>query len=142
MLLPAFLTLLLIALQPVCLLYTRAVMESAAAETARLMTTGTAEDDALEEFARRRLAAVPDLSIFHAGGPLSWEVEFTRAGEGGTSGVKISGDVKPLPVIGVFARVFGKAGHGGFVKLEVDVSYRARPDWLKGDYDAWVSSWG
>ena len=34
--LPTFLTLILLALQPVCLLYTRAVMESAAAETARL----------------------------------------------------------------------------------------------------------
>lgn len=142
MLLPVFLTLLLIALQPVCLLYTRAVMESAAAETARLMTTGTAEDDALEEFARRRLKAVPDLSIFHAGGPLSWEIELARAGEGGTSGVRIAGDVKPLPIIGAFARAFGEAGRGGFVRLEVDVSYKARPDWLKGDYDAWVSSWG
>ena len=49
-LLPTFLTLILLALQPVCLLYTRAVMESAAAETARLMTTTTAEDDDLKEF--------------------------------------------------------------------------------------------
>ena len=40
-LLLTFLTLILLALQPVCLLYTRAVMESAAAETARLMTTTT-----------------------------------------------------------------------------------------------------
>ena len=46
--LPTFLTLILLALQPVCLLYTRAVMESAAAETARLMTTTTAEDDDLK----------------------------------------------------------------------------------------------
>ena len=53
-LLPTFLTLILLALQPVCLLYTRAVMESAAAETARLMTTTTAEDDDLKEFTRRR----------------------------------------------------------------------------------------
>ena len=66
--LPTFLTLILLALQPVCLLYTRAVMESAAAETARLMTTTTAEDDDLKEFTRRRLAAVPNVSIFHAGG--------------------------------------------------------------------------
>ena len=51
--LPTFLMLILLALQPVCLLYTRAVMESAAAETARLMTTTTAEDDDLKEFTRR-----------------------------------------------------------------------------------------
>lgn len=80
--LPTFLTLILLALQPVCLLYTRAVMESAAAETARLMTTTTAEDDDLKEFTRRRLAAVPNVSIFHAGGPLSWDIELGRAGAG------------------------------------------------------------
>ncbi len=66
--LPTFLTLILLALQPVCLLYTRAVMESAAAETARLMTTTTAEDDDLKEFTRRRLAAVPNVSIFMPAG--------------------------------------------------------------------------
>lgn len=76
-LLPTFLTLILLALQPVCLLYTRAVMESAAAETARLMITTTAEDDDLKEFTRRRLAAVPNVSIFHAGGPLSWDIELS-----------------------------------------------------------------
>ncbi|MFR3877317.1 MAG: pilus assembly protein [Collinsella sp.] len=104
--LPTFLTLILLALQPVCLLYTRAVMESAAAETARLMTTTTAEDDDLKEFTRRRLAAVPNVSIFHAGGPLSWDIELGRAGAGGVSAVSVSGKVKPLPVIGAFARLW------------------------------------
>lgn len=105
--LPTFLTLILLALQPVCLLYTRAVMESAAAETARLMTTTTAEDDDLKEFTRRRLAAVPNVSIFHAGGPLSWDIELGRAGAGGVSSVSVSGEVKPLPVIGAFAQAMG-----------------------------------
>ena len=69
-LLPTFLTLVLLALQPVCLLYTRAVMESAAAETARLMTTTTVGDDEdIKEFARRRLAAVPDVRFFMPAGP-------------------------------------------------------------------------
>ena len=110
--LPTFLTLILLALQPVCLLYTRAVMESAAAETARLMTTTTAEDDDLKEFARRRLAAVP-----------------------------ISGEVKPLPVIGAFAQAMGGTAEGGYVELKVDVSYQSRPEWLEGDYDSWIAAW-
>ena len=113
--LPTFLTLILLALQPVCLLYTRAVMESAAAETARLMTTTTAEDDDLKEFTRRRLAAVPNVSIFHAGGPLSWDIELGRAGAGGVSSVSVSGEVKPLPVIGAFAQAMGGAAEGGYV---------------------------
>ena len=140
--LPTFLTLILLALQPVCLLYTRAVMESAAAETARIMTTTTVDDDAdLEEFARRRLAAVPNVSIFHAGGPLSWDIELGRAGAGGTSSVSIAGDVKPLPVIGAFAQAMGTASANGHVELKVDVSYRSRPDRLEGDYDSWIASW-
>lgn len=140
-LLPTFLTLILLALQPVCLLYTRAVMESAAAETARLMTTTTAEDDDLEEFTRRRLAAVPNVSIFHAGGPLSWDIELGRAGAGGVSSVSVSGEVKPLPVIGAFAQAMGGTAEGGYVELKVDVSYQSRPEWLEGDYDSWIATW-
>ena len=140
--LPTFLTLILLALQPVCLLYTRAVMESAAAETARLMTTTTAEDDDLKEFTRRRLAAVPNVSIFHAGGgPLSWDIELGRAGAGGVSFVSVSGEVKPLPVIGAFAQAMGCTAEGGYVELKVDVSYQSRPEWLEGDYDSWIAAW-
>ena len=128
-LLPTFLTLVLLALQPVCLLYTRAVMESAAAETARLMTTTTVGDDEdIKEFARRRLAAVPDVSVFHAGA-------------GGVSSVSVTGEVKPLPVIGAFAQAMGSAGQDGYVELKVDVSYRSRPEWLEGDYDSWIAAW-
>lgn len=141
-LLPTFLTLVLLALQPVCLLYTRAVMESAAAETARLMTTTTVGDDEdLKEFARRRLAAVPDVSIFHAGGPLSWDIELGRADAGGVSSVSVTGEVKPLPVIGAFVQAVGSAGQNGYVELKVDVSYRSRPEWLEGDYDSWIAAW-
>ena len=64
MVFPALLTLLLLALQPVCLLYTRSVMESVASETARLMVSGSDEVEVYERFAYRRLAAVPDLAIF------------------------------------------------------------------------------
>lgn len=49
-LLPTFLTLILLALQPVCVLYTRSIMESAAAETARLVVT-SADADAMRAFA-------------------------------------------------------------------------------------------
>ena len=109
--LPTFLTLILLALQPVCLLYTRAVMESAAAETARLMATTT------------------------------WDVELSRADAGGVSSVSVSGEVKPLPVIGAFAQVMGGTAEGGYVELKVDVSYQSRPEWLEGDYDSWIAAW-
>lgn len=143
-LLPVFLTLLLLTLQPVCLLYTRAVMEHAASATARIMVTGELEsDDAYREFALRRLAAVPDLAVFHAGGPLSWDVELTRAADtGGNVSVVIEGAVRPLPVLGAFADAFGSTNAQGDVVMRVKVAYEGRPTWLEGSYDTWVGAWG
>ena len=141
-LLPTFLTLLLLSLQPVCLLYTRAVMESAAAETARLMITAEDELDAYEAFALRRLAAVPDLSIFHEGGPSAWDIDLSLASENeGMVAVEIEGTVSPLPVLGVFVRAFGSTDENGDVVLSVAVTYEGRPDWLEGDYDTWIEVW-
>lgn len=142
-LLPVFLLLLLLALQPVCLLYTRAVMESAAAETARLMVTAPSDgEDAYRAFALRRLAAVPDVSIFHAGGPQAWDVSCTRASDtGGKVSVTIEGHVRPLPVLGAFARGFGEVNAHGDVRMRVEASYEGRPSWLEGDYASWIDSW-
>lgn len=95
----------------------------------------------LKEFTRRRLAAVPNVSIFHAGGPLSWDIELSRADAGGVSSVSVSGEVKPLPVIGAFAQAMGGTAEGGYVELKVDVSYQSRPEWLEGDYDSWIAAW-
>ena len=46
-----------------------------------------------------------------------------------------------MPVLGAFAPVFGATNAQGDVELSVDVSYRARPDWLEGGYDAWIAAW-
>lgn len=143
-LLPTFLTLLLLALQPCCLLYTRAVMENAAAEGVRLMATSeSASDDALEAFVQRRLGAVPDLAIFHEGDSLTWDISFVKASKNGGSGrVCIEGSVRPLPVLGAFVGAWGAPDDAGNVKLKVEVAYKGRPSWLEGNYDSWVSSWG
>ena len=143
MLLPVFLTLLLLTLQPVCLLYTRAVMEQAAASTARLMVTAQEDEEAYRAFALRRLSAVPDLAIFHAGGPLSWEIELVRAGDtGGVVSVAIEGAVRPLPVLGAFVSAFGQTNAHGDVEMRVEVAYEGRPTWLEGDYGSWTAIWG
>ena len=143
LLLPAFLTVLLLALQPLCMLHTRSVMEAAASETARLMiTAGDETQDGCEAFALRRLAAVPDLSIFHAGGSQAWDIELSAsdAGEGRVS-VAISGAVTPLPVLGAFAGALGETNGWGAVEMRVEVSYAGRPEWLEGDYEAWIARW-
>ncbi len=143
-LLPVFLTLLLLALQPCCLLYTRAVMESAAAEGARLALTSEAKDEeALEAFVQRRLGAVPNLSIFHEGDDLDWDISLVRGTDSsGSVSVFIAGAARPLPVLGAFVGAWGTPDESGNVKLEVEVTYNGRPSWLEGSYDSWISSWG
>lgn len=143
MLLPAFLTLLLLCLQPICLLYTRAVMDAAASETARLMVTGEGEDESYVAFAQRRLAAVPNVSIFHVGGPLTWDIELTRAADtGGAVEVEIRGRARPLPVLGAFASALGAVNDRGEVELVAHVAYEGRPGWLEGSYETWTEGWG
>ncbi|MDY2777442.1 MAG: TadE/TadG family type IV pilus assembly protein [Collinsella sp.] len=132
-LLPSFLMVVLLALQPTCLLYTRAIMEAAAAETARLaITADPGREGELEAFALRRLGAVPDLEIFHAGGAASWDIRIMRSERGGAAGVRIEGWVTPLPVIGVFAGSFGERNAQGDVAVVVEVSYEGRPGWYEG----------
>lgn len=144
--LPTFLLLLLLALQPICILYTTAVMESAAAQTARLMVTAEADDtedgsSSYRAFAMRRLEAVPNVGIFHEGGPLAWDIDLGFAGSGSGARVRIEGAVRPLPVLGAFARAFGKTDASGNVQLEVEVAYEGRPSWLEGSYETWTGVW-
>ena len=136
-LLPSFLIVLLLA-------YTTSIMESAASQAARLLVTGEdVDDESVQAFVMRRLAAVPDVSIFHEGGPLSWQVELERtSGTAGAVGVSIEGTVKPLPVLGAFASAFGETNAMGDVRLRVEVSYDGRPSWLEGGYGDWISTWG
>lgn len=143
LLLPAFLTLLLLALQPLCVLYTRSIMEVAAGETARLMATSeTTPEESCKAFALRRLSAVPDISIFHAGGSQAWDIEVsgTKGGEGPVT-VSVTGSVTPLPVLGAFVGAFGNADGDGDIKITVGVEYAARPEWLKGSYTSWIKRW-
>jgi hypothetical protein len=128
-------------LQPACLLYTRAVMQGAAAETARAAATPSSEakESWYEAYALRRLAAVPDVSVFHAGGHDDWEVEVDGMGQDEVS-VTVRGRVRPLPLLGVLASAFGKQD-GRDVVLEAKVSERMRPAWLAGSYGSWKGVW-
>lgn len=139
-LLPVALVLVALLVQPACVLYTRSVMAATASELVRLAATSREADESLRAFALRRLAAVPDVSVFHEGGPDSWEVEVSGPDDGGVVTASIAGRVRPLPVLGVLASALGRV-EGGSVVLEVEVSGRARAEWVKGGYDAWIKIW-
>lgn len=140
-LLPIALMLVALLVQPVCVLYTKAVMAATAGELVRVAATFRGTDDALRAFALRRLAAVPDVSVFHEGGRDAWEVEVGGPDEEGVVTVTVTGRARPLPVLGVLASALGRV-EGGSVILESRVSGPARAEWIEGGYDAWIEMWG
>ena len=143
LLLPTLLTAFAFLLQPACLLYTRTVMQSAAAEATRVLATASGDavtEDAVRAFVLRRLRAVPDLAIFHEGGEQGWEVQL-EGGEGqADASVQVTGSVRPLPLLGGITRVLAPE-HDGMLRLEVRVDAHVRPDWLEGSYEDWVKMW-
>lgn len=138
-LLPAAMLLLAFLIQPACLLYTRSVMESTAIEVSRLKaTSGVATD--VRAFALRRLAAVPEVSVFHVGGEQDWQVVADES-DGGTVSVEVVGHARPLPLFGGIAAALGESDEMGLV-LRTSAQVKVRPDWLEGGYDDWVGAWG
>lgn len=141
LLLPVLMLCIALLTQPMCLLYTRAVMQSAAAQGCRLLATaqsGAAQDGELEQYVRRRLEAVPQADIFHAG---DWRIELSGDSSEGQVGVCITGSVRPLPLVGVVAAMLGPLDASGNVELKVEVSRPARPSWVEGGYHAWLATW-
>ena len=132
-------------LQPACALYTRAVMQGAAAEGLRVLATrdasGVGTDAACRAYVLRRLRAVPEVAAFHVGGADAWEVTVEGDSGSGEARVEVAGNFRPLPLVGGLARTLGEAD-GDEVVLRVRASERTRPAWLEGDYGSWVEIWG
>lgn len=142
-LLPVALVLVALLVQPACLLYTRSVMAAAAGELLRLAATDGAAggEEAARSYALRRLAAVPDLTVFHEGGPNAWRVEVSGPDEAGAVSASIEGRVRPLPILGAIASAMGERDDGCVVvRVEVGANVRAR--WVDGSYEEWISAWG
>ncbi len=131
--------LLALLVQPLCVQYTRTVMAHTAAELARVALSEQ-DQQAVRLFALRRLGAVPEASIFHVGGPDDWSVEVQRGSQGQATSVEITGHIRPLPFFGVAAWGMGER-EGEVLLLRVRLQERMRPQWLEGDYDAWVQVW-
>lgn len=126
-------------LQPVCLLFTTAIMRHAAAETLRVLETGSSTRDA-RSFALRRLSGVPETSIFHVRGERDWAIHCDVPNEEGVARVRIVGHARPLPLFGAVASMACETDEVGIV-LRVEESMCVRPEWLEGDYESWMSCW-
>lgn len=138
---PVLLAVMAMMLQPLCLFYCRTVMAQAAAEGARVMATkGPATtNDEVAAFVRRRLAAVPDASVFHDGGNGDWDVEVESGDDGRRAVVRVKGKATPLPLVGAFSAAL--AGADGKVALSVEACEQVRPGWVEGSYGSWQSIW-
>lgn len=140
-LLPTVLVLIALLVQPACVLYTRSVMAATAGELSRLVVTLRASQDEVRSYALRRLSAVPEVSVFHEGGPGAWEVSVEGPGEDGRVRVGIEGRVRPLPLLGAIVSALGTS-EGGLVTLRVETSSDLRASWIGGAYEEWIEMWG
>lgn len=140
MLLPVLMVCLALLVQPMCLLYTRTVMQSAAAEGCRLLATARDAPDgaSCDQYIRRRLAAVPEVGVFHEG---DWRIDCEGDASSEEVRVRIVGHARPLPLVGIVASMLGPTDGKGNVELGVNVSRAARPDWVEGGYGDWTSVW-
>lgn len=131
-------------LQPVVLLYDRAVMASAAAETCRVLETQTASDEAVQAFALRRLGAVPQVSMFHVGGNDGWTVELVGGELADEVTVTVTHSVDPLPLLGVTAGLVANMQADGTCEQTVTASSALAPQWasaLDDGPDEWLEAW-
>lgn len=140
LLVPVVLTLVALLVQPACALYTRSVMAGTAAEVARLVATARGSDEDVRDYALRRLAAVPDVPVFHEGGPEAWEVATEGPDDAGRVTVSVEGRVRPLPLLGALVAALGPSGDGCVV-LRAETSLDVRSDWVRGSYEEWIGIW-
>ncbi len=136
LLLPSLMVVVALLVQPACLLYTRSIMSSAANEAVRMLATTTNKDE-VTTFVKRRLAAVPEVSVFHSGGPDDWVVEVEQ---GSDVSVAVTGHVKPLPLMGFISAALGTADSSGLA-LSVTAKGKSQQAWVEGSYDDWANLW-
>ncbi|MDR2957227.1 MAG: pilus assembly protein [Coriobacteriales bacterium] len=143
---PIVFLLLLMLVQPTILLYNQIVMENAAGESCRLMSTnarqGSHSEQRYEEYIQRRLAAIPPVDIFHVSPDgKGWSINL-EGGEGSkTVTITITHRVKPLPLIGLGAGILGQLDKDGYLTQEVKVVMPTQPDWAFADGVGSPSSW-
>lgn len=145
LLLPTLLLLVALLVQPACLLYTRCVMQSAAAEACRLASTANryVPAESMRSYVERRLEAVPAVPVFHvsSGESGGWTIEIEGDEASHTARVAISTTASPLPLIGALAGMAGVLDDRGNIVLDVEVVTVTRPAWLEGSYGDWSGLW-
>lgn len=147
---PIVFILLLLLMQPAIILYDRIVMSGTAAETCRLLATASSAygptTASCEAFARHRLSAVPQHDCFHMGGSAGWVLEMEGGESSETATVRISTDLKPLPLIGAGAQALGLTNGSGCFTVTAEAHAATQPAWAGSsvsglDPASWPGAW-
>lgn len=128
---PVLMLLMLLLLQPGIILYDRIVMEGAAAEGCRLLATAANPGRVEDDYIRRRLSAVPQADIFHVHTTgCTWDVVMDGDERCQEVGVRISTELRPLPLIDAFCNLFNMANDAGNLTIEVERRMRTKSQWV------------
>lgn len=147
---PVLFLLLLLLLQPGILLYNRIVMQNAAAEGCRLLSTrsdiANYSGDKYQGYVKRRLSSIPPIDIFHAhtGGD-TWNIELVGGETSTEVTVRITNKLKPLPLLDFGASLMRLTDGDGFLTQVVEATMPTQPEWAwdnsGGGPADWASQW-
>ncbi len=140
LIIPLLLVGMLLAVQPAIVLYDRLVMESAVSEGCRVAETSSSGEGVVREYVERRLAAIPSIEAFHAG---AWTIEVTGADQQSEYvSVRVSHDLKPLPLMAAGLRLVGFAGSDGMYRQEAFREMRSHDGWaLRSEFGLDFGAW-
>lgn len=134
--LPILLLLVLLLVQPGIVLYDRIVMQGAAAQACRLLATSSSPSSLEEDFIRRRLSAVPQVDVFHVhDGACSWVIDFEGNEASPEVAVRISTEVRPLPLMDAGMSLLGLTNERGTMTVSVEARMRTQDDWVSQSED-------
>lgn len=131
---PVIFIILLLLIEPGILFYDYCVMNSAAAETCRVLSTqdNNNKQKVCEAFARRRLSAIPQQDNFHLHSTgCSYQIQLEGSQDSNEVSVKIINEVKPLPLIGFLSDVLGILNANKCFEINANCTQKQRPDWVK-----------
>ena len=149
-LIPALLLSLLLLIQPGILLYTRMVMEGAAAEGCRVLATASdieQNTETVEGFIKRRLASIPQQQNFHVHDPAcSWVITLNGGETASQVSVEITNQIKPLPLFDFGLEALGVLNAEGNYELTVTQQLTTKNTWVQGntlsnDPEQWIERW-
>ena len=148
LMIPVLLILLIILIQPGIIFYDKTIMNSAASETCRVLSTCSEDSkkSICENFAKRRLRSIPQQDLFHVhNDSCSYKIELEGNEQSNSVSVSISNKIRLLPLIDFLFRALGASEQNGLYEIKSDYSMITKPDWVKNNThkntEEWVGQW-